>query len=315
MSLREPFWLFAAVPVLALAGGYVWRQRRRASVTARFCGPELLAAIAPSKGPWRKHLSASAALVSMLALVLGLAGPLVAMRTPVERATIIVCIDVSLSMRATDVAPDRLTAAETAATELIKEVPPSINLGLVAFAQTANAVVPPGKDRAVLQAAIQNLRLGDATATGEAVFAALTEIASMPADGAAEPAPARIVLLSDGYRTFGRSMEAAAAAAVAANVPVSTIALGTDFGTIDLDGESQLVPVDRPALSALADTTGGRFYEAKSNEQLRDVYADLGSSLGYRTEQVEVWGWTAAAGLLFALAGAAVSLLWTSRLA
>jgi Ca-activated chloride channel family protein len=156
--------------------------------------------------------------------------------------------------------------------------------------------------------------LAEATATGEAVFTCLSAIQSVPTDGASGIPPARIVLLSDGYRTAGRPIEDAAAAAAAANVPVSTIAFGTDGGTVTIQGQVQRVPVDRPSLQKLAETTKGHYYEAASLPQLKQVYQDMGSSIGYRTVSREVTQWYVGIGLLFAFAAAGMSLLWTSRL-
>jgi Ca-activated chloride channel family protein len=175
-------------------------------------------------------------------------------------------------------------------------------------------VVSPTKERAAIQQGLDALQLAQSTATGEAVFSCLEALRSVPADGANGLPPARIVLLSDGYRTFGRSIEEAAAAADAANVPVSTIAFGTDTGMIEIDGQAQRVPVDRPSLQKLAETTKGHFYEATSATELKKVYQDMGSSIGYRTKPREVTQWYVGAALLFALAAAGLSLLWTSRL-
>jgi Ca-activated chloride channel family protein len=174
--------------------------------------------------------------------------------------------------------------------------------------------VAPTKDRSAVIAAIDGLTLAEATATGEAVFTSLDAIRMVPSDGADGAPPARIVLLSDGYRTSGRSIEDAAAAAAQANVPVSTIAFGTDSGVVDIRGSVQKVPVDRLSLQDLAEQTKGYFYEAASVSELKQVYEDMGSSIGHRTEPREVTQWYAAAGLLLGLAGAAMSLLWTSRL-
>ena len=154
----------------------------------------------------------------------------------------------------------------------------------MAFAKSANVVVSPTKEHAAVVSAIDGLQLAESTATGEAVFTCLDAIAGVPADGADGPPPARIVLLSDGYRTFGRSIEDAAAAASTANVPVSTIAFGTDAGRRSRSTAAlQRVPVDRPALEQLAESTQGFFYEAATAEALRQVYEDMGSSIGYRT--------------------------------
>ena len=121
------------------------------------------------------------------------------------------------------------------------------------------------------------------------------------------------MLLSDGYRTFGRSIEDAAAAASTANVPVSTIAFGTDTGVVEINGSLQRVPVDRPALEQLAESTQGFFYEAATEEALRQVYEDMGSSIGYRTVAKEIAVWFIGIGLLLGLTAAGLSLLWTSR--
>src|SRR5690606_34307531 len=157
--------------------------------------------------------------------------PAMDVKEPMERATVILAIDVSLSMMAEDVQPDRLTAAKTAAKDFVEQLPETFNLGLVAFSKAANVVVSPTKEHDRVRQSIDALELSEGTATGEAVFAALQAIQSVPAAGATSPPPARIVMLSDGFRTFGRSIEEAAAAAAAANVPVSTIAFGTDEGT------------------------------------------------------------------------------------
>jgi Ca-activated chloride channel homolog len=312
----QPWWLLGVLPVLAAAAAYAWRQWRRKGVAVRFSNVDLLRAVAPNGWGRRRHLSAAALLLSMLALTTAMAHPSVDAKEPVERATIMLTIDVSLSMQATDVIPSRIKAAQEAAKTFVDELPAAYNLGLVSFSGTANVLVSPSKDRDAVTAAIDALQLGEATATGEAVFTALQAIAAVPPDGVAAPPPALILLLSDGYRTDGRSIEDAAQAASAANVPVSTIAFGTDQGTVELGigGQVQPVPVDRRALSTLAELTRGKYYEAASRDELRRVYEDLGSSIGYRTVPREVWVWSVAAGLLFALTAAGLSLLWTSRL-
>jgi Ca-activated chloride channel family protein len=196
----------------------------------------------------------------------------------------------------------------------VNELPASYNVGLVSFAKTANVLVSPTKDRESIIQAIDGLQLAEATATGEAVFTCLAAIQSVPNDGAAGPPPARVVLLSDGYRTAGRPIDQAAAAASAANVPVSTIAFGTDNGTVNIGGETQRVPVDRPSLQQLAETTRGHYYEAASLPELKQVYQDMGSSIGYRTQPREITQWYVAIALLLAFAAGGMSLLWTSRL-
>ena len=310
----QPWGLLALLPVLAVAAAYVWRQFRRRQYAMRFTNVDLLRTLAPRGLGWRRHAAAGAFLLSLVALGSAMGRPSVDKQEPLERATIMLAIDVSLSMEANDVAPTRIEAAQEAAKQFVAELPPTYNLGLVSFAKSANVLVSPTKDRTAVIAGIDGLTLAEATATGEAVFTSLEAIRTVPADGADGAPPARIVLLSDGYRTSGRSIEDAAAAAAAANVPVSTIAFGTDTGVVDIRGQLQRVPVDRLSLQHLAETTKGYFYEAASVGELRKVYQDMGSSIGHRVEAREVTQWYAGAALLFGLCAAAMSLLWTSRL-
>ncbi|MDT5027708.1 MAG: Ca-activated chloride channel [Micromonosporaceae bacterium] len=315
IRLLSPWWLLAVLPVLAVAGVYIWRQLHRKAFAVRFSNVELLRAIAPGGiGNVRRYAPAVALLMSLLILALSMARPSIDTKEPLERATIMLALDVSLSMQSQDVQPTRIAAAQQAAKDFVEQLPEAFNIGLLSFAKAANVVVSPTKDHAAVISAIDGLQLQEATATGEAVFSCLEAIAAVPADGAAGAPPARIVLLSDGYRTFGRSIEDAAAAAATANVPVSTIAFGTDNGTVEINGSVQRVPVDRPALQQLAETTRGFYYEAASADALRKVYVDMGSSIGYRTKPHEISQWFVGFGLLFALAAAAMSLLWTSRL-
>jgi Ca-activated chloride channel homolog len=310
----EPFWLVALVPVLALAGVYVWRQLRRRSYAVRFTNVDLLKTLAPKGLGYRRHLAAGAFLLCLVTLACALARPSMDARQPLERATVMIAIDVSLSMRSDDVAPSRLEAAQTAAKDFVKLLPDTYNIGLVSFSKSASVLVSPSKDRAAVVQAIDGLQLAEATATGEAVFTCLSAIQSVPADGASGVPPARIVLLSDGYRTAGRPIEDAASAASAANIPVSTIAFGTDGGTVTIQGQVQRVPVDRPSLQKLAEVTRGHYYEAASLSELQQVYKDMGSSIGYKTVPREVTQWYVGIALLFAFAAGGMSLIWTSRL-
>jgi Ca-activated chloride channel family protein len=310
----EPIWLVAVVPVLALAAVYVWRQYRRRSYAVRFTNVDLLKTVAPRGLGYRRHLAAGAFLLCLLTLACAMARPSMDAKQPLERATVMIAIDVSLSMRADDVQPTRIQAAQEAAKEFVKTLPDTYNVGLVSFSKAASVLVSPGKDKAAILQAVDGLQLAEATATGEAVFTCLSAIQSVPADGTAGPPPARIVLLSDGYRTAGRPIEDAASAASQANVPVSTIAFGTDTGTVNIQGQLQRVPVDKPSLQKLAETTRGHYYEASSLTQLKQVYQDMGSSIGYKTVPREITQWYVGIGLLFAFAAAGMSLLWTSRL-
>ncbi len=310
----QPWGLLALLPVAAVAGAYLWRQWRRRVHAVRFSNLELLRAIAPSGLGWRRHVAPAAFLLSLVALTGALARPAIDREEPLERATVVLAIDVSLSMEAEDVAPTRLAAAQAAAVEFVRDLPPQHHVGLVAFARSASILVPPTTDRDPVVRAIEGLELAEATATGEAVFTSLEAVRMVPAAGAEEPPPARILLLSDGYRTYGRSTQEAATAAVEAGVPVSTIAFGTDQGMVEIGGQLHQVPVDRRALAALAETTGGHYYEAASLPELTAVYEDMGSSIGHQVVPREVTQWAIAGALLLALVAGGLSLLWTSRL-
>ncbi|MEV8507172.1 VWA domain-containing protein [Actinoplanes sp. NPDC051475] len=310
----QPWWLLTVLPVLLVLGVYVWRQFRRRHYAMKFTNVDLLRSLAPKGLGWRRHAAAGAFLLSLVALALAMARPSIDREEPLERATVMLAIDVSLSMEADDVQPNRIEAAQEAAKAFVQELPPSYNLGLVSFAKSANVLVSPTKDREAVIAGIDGLTLAEATATGEAVFTSLDAIRSVPADGANGAPPARILLLSDGYRTSGRSVEDAGAAAGAANVPVSTIAFGTDAGIANIAGDLKPVPVDRLSLQELAKATNGHFYEAASLDELRGVYEDIGTSIGHRVQSQEITQWYAGFALLFGLMAAAASLLWTSRL-
>jgi Ca-activated chloride channel family protein len=226
-------------------------------------------------------------------------------------------VDVSLSMKATDIDPTRFQAMQTAAKQFVDVLPARINLGLVSFAGTATTLVPPTTDRAQVRTAIDHLQLAEATAIGEAVFTSLSAIQNFQ-DSLDTPSqdlpPARIVLLSDGYNTVGRDDTQAIDAATTAKVPVSTIAFGTDYGTLDLNGETVPVPVDRATLKKIASETGGSYSQAASAAELEKVYADLGSQIGYTTEPHDISPWFVRTGVFLAFLGAVLSLLWTQRL-
>jgi Ca-activated chloride channel homolog len=315
MGLRSPGWLLLLVPLAALIAAYLVVQRRRGRYAVRFTNLDLLDKVAPRRPGWRRHVPAAAFCATLALLVLGFARPTADVQVPRERATIVVAFDTSGSMEATDVEPTRFIAAQRAALSFIDRLPERFNTGLVTFSGSATVAVPPTTDRVVLSSAIQQLTTGQGTAIGEAVIAARNAIRALDRQAETEPPPAHIVLLSDGSNTVGRSVESAAEEVAAERIPVSTIAYGTPEGTVDLgDGRTLQVPVDGPALENLASRTGGDYHEAATGEELQAVYEDIGSSVGYRTEEREIWQWFVAAGLATALITAATSLLWFSRL-
>jgi Ca-activated chloride channel family protein len=314
MHFAAGAWLFLLVGVAALAAAYVIVQGRRKKYAVRFTNLALLDKVAPARPGWRRHIPAAALLLALASLVVAVAKPTHVIRVPRERATIMVAIDVSLSMQATDVTPTRIAAAQAAASSFVDLIPQPLNVGLVSFSGDATVLVAPTTDHSLLKQAIASLQLGPRTAIGEAIFAALDAIKTVPSTPGQAPPPARIVLMSDGETTSGRSNDEAAAAAVAAKVPVYTIAFGTDNGSVEVDGRAVDVPVNKDALRAIAETTGGQAFEASSASQLKAVYAGIGHSIGFRTETRDNSRVFVALGLLFALAAAGTSLVWFSRL-
>ncbi|HEY8482552.1 MAG TPA: VWA domain-containing protein [Spirillospora sp.] len=314
MSFLEPMRLLLLLALPVLIAAYVVTQVRRGRYAVRFTNLALLERVAPARPGWRRHVPAAAFLLMLGLMVTGFARPAADVRVPREQATIMLALDVSHSMQATDVQPSRLEGAKRAARTFLERVPDRFNVGIVSFSGTATVVVPPTTDRRALRAGIDALQLGPRTAIGEGVIASLDAIAGFGAQFGGQAPPARIVLLSDGTNTAGREPEEAVRRATEAGVPVSTIAYGTPEGVMYQNGQMIPVPVDGPALERLARDTGGGFYQAASGEELRGVYEDIGSSIGYRTEKREVWAWFVGAGLLLACAVAAGSLLWFSRL-
>ena len=317
MTFQAPLWLLGLLAVVALVALYVVLQLRRKAYAARFTNVALLGSLVPKRPGWRRHLAFGLVALALGTLVVSLAQPSSQVRVPRERATVIMALDISLSMKATDVQPTRFQAMQAAAKQFADILPPRINLGLVSFAGTASTLVSPTTDRQQVRGAIDHLQLAESTAIGEAVFTSLSTIQNFQdsLDNAGnKPPPARIVLLSDGYNTVGRDDTQAIAAANAAHVPVSTIAFGTDYGTLDLDGQTVPVPVDRSTLRKIAEQTGGSYSEAASAKQLQQVYANLGSQIGYTTQPKDISPWFVRAGVLLALLGAALSVVWTNRL-
>lgn len=316
MTFKSPGALWLLVLVAGLGGAYVWMQiKRRTTYAVRFTNLALLDVVAPKRPGWRRHVAAGAFLAAAVVLVLAVARPAHDVQVPRERATIVLAIDVSLSMEATDVLPTRLESAQRAADDFLRTVPATINVGLVEFAGSSTVLVPPTTDHRTVSRAIGQLRLGEGTAIGEAIFAGLDSLALLPeTDNPDEDVPASIIVLSDGETTVGRSNESAVRAAIDAQVPVSTIAFGTADGLIFIEGQPVPVPPNLDALAAIADATGGVAFAAEDEGQLDAAYADLGSSIGFQTEQREITAWFTGTGLAALLVAGCLSLLWFARL-
>lgn len=329
MTFLEPARL--ALLVLPVAGllFYLASLQRREQYAVRFTNLDLLDKVAPEKPGWRRHLPAAVLLLGVLALVLAVAKPAVAVEVPRDQATVILAIDVSLSMEADDVSPTRIEAAQEAARNFLELAPEELEVGVVAFAGSAAAILPPTVDRDAAERAIDRLSLGEGTAIGEGIYAsvemALSHRAALdddpagdddeaPPDGEDEAPAEAIVVLSDGETTMGRPDAEAAEAAADAGIPVSTISFGTPDGVVFVQGQEIPVPPNEAALEEIAATTDGTAFTAATADELQSILDDVGSQVAVREEQREVTDWFAGAGLALVLLAAAGSLLWFSRM-
>jgi Ca-activated chloride channel family protein len=352
MTFAAPVLLLGLLLVPLGLAAYRIVQRRRSRYAVRFTNVDLLGNLVPRTPAWRRHVPPALYLGAIAALVLALARPSMMVAVPREQATIILTMDISGSMEALDVEPSRLAAAQKAASDFVDQLPSTFKVGLVAFSTAPRVVVEPTTDRAVLHHALDNLHAQGGTALGDAITTSL-EAAGLDPSGAsnatptpspspstdpsagpsvsATPVPSgsaapgtekpivATVLLSDGANSTGE-MEPLPAAeqAAALGVPIYTIALGTADGVVtvqDDQGNPHVlnVPPDTDTLAAIAETTGGRFFQAPTAQDLAQIYQNLGSKIGYTTEEQEVTQWFAAAGLLLVVTGAGLAAHWFNR--
>jgi Ca-activated chloride channel family protein len=316
ISFLSPWRLLLLLAVVILGVVYVVFQRRRSAYAVRFTNLELLESVAPKRPGWRRHLTAAVQLIALATLVVAFAQPTHEVKVPRERATVVLAIDTSLSMEATDVKPDRISAAKAAATSFLNDVPAEVNVGLVSFSGTSQLEVAPTTDRQAVADAIADLELGEGTAIGSAIDTSLDALGTVPPAPDGSTVPAAVVVMSDGTTTMGVANTDAAERAKEEGVPVSTIAFGTPQGTVTIPetGETVQVPVDAEALAAIADATGGQSYEAATQGQLTDVYASIGSSIGYDTVDSDITEWFVAGALLGFVVAAGFALAWSNRI-
>jgi Ca-activated chloride channel homolog len=299
----QRLWLLLLIP--ALVGLYLFmvqRKRRRNATVGR----TMFDLVIPRDRTWLRHVAVGLSILSLLTLTLAFAKPKDEVSVPRERATIVVTIDVSLSMMATDVQPNRLEAAKVAAEQFVLSLPPKFNVALVAFAASATTLVPPTTDRGAVTASIRSLEPQTGTAIGEGIHTSLAALLQVPPDpdDPKAVAPGRIVLLSDGKTQIGRPSDQAAQAARAQKVPIYTIAYGTEGGYIEVQGRREPVPVDKNELARVSRISGGEAYTASSAGELTEVYRDIGSSVGTEKVDQEVTSRYAGFGLAFAILAA-----------
>ncbi|MFD8879212.1 VWA domain-containing protein [Corynebacterium xerosis] len=317
-AFTHPAWLLALlVPVLASAA-YVYVDRRRRRRSIAFGNFSIVAEVSGRDRPWLRHLPVAALLAALAVLAIALAGPMAETKVARNRATIMLVVDVSLSMSATDVQPDRLTTAKQAGREFIDSLPDDLNVGLVTFAGRAQTPVMPTTDHATVARALDGAILQSATATGDAIAAAQSAILQFgeQIQGPEGPPPAAIVLLSDGKQTIPSELDdprgayTAADEAAEVGLPIHTISFGTRGGSITVDGQVLPVPNDDESLMQIARRTEGEFHSAASLDELRDVYGELTDEIGYelrRSENPRPW-MVAAFALLLVSAGASLFL-------
>jgi Ca-activated chloride channel family protein len=307
------YFLFFVV-VLGLVGLYIAGQRARRKRLQRFANTELLESVAPKRPSRWRHLPTILLVLSLVLFTVAMAGPTRDVRIPRNRAVVMLVIDVSQSMRATDVAPSRMAAAQEAAKQFVDQMTPGINLGLISYAGTATVLVSPTTNRDASKAAIDKLQVADRTATGEGIFTALQAISTVGAviGGGDTPPPARIVLMSDGKETTPTNPDNPKGAYTAARtakdqgVPISTVAFGTPNGYVEINDQRQPVPVDDEMLKKIAQLSNGQSYTASNLEELKEVFTNLQEQIGYETRKGDASaGWLRLGALVLALAAVA----------
>ena len=319
MSFASPFILWGLLLIPVALVGYWLAQRRRIKYAARFTNLDLLANVVDASPGRRRHLPAVLALAALAALIVAMARPQAVVAVPREEATVVLTMDGSASMNATDVAPTRLDAAKSAASTFLDGLPERFRVGLVSFSNATRVLEEPTDDREAVRSSLEGIQGEVGTAIGDAIR---DSIALAPRDENGERSDEdlfAVLLLSDGMNSAGVDPLDVLDEAKEAGVPIYTIALGTEAGTVEIPNEfGELVPYDVPpdpeTLRRIAEETGGRFFEAPSQADLEAVYEEIGSQVSYEDEERELTAAFAGAGALFLLIGAGLSALWFGRI-
>jgi Ca-activated chloride channel family protein len=319
MSFASPFvlWGLLAVP-LALVG-YWLVQRRRIKYAARFTNLDLLANVVDASPGRRRHVPALLALASLAALIVAMARPQDVVAVPRDDATVLLTMDTSASMTATDVAPTRLEAAKSASTSFLDMVPDRFRVGLVSFSSIVSVLQEPTEDRDAVRSALDTLEGDVGTALGDAIVESVALAPEREEQQSGDPPLFAILLLSDGANSVGRDPLSVVDEAQEAGVPIYTIAFGTPNGTIEITNDFGVtqtydVPPDPETLRQIAEETGGRFFEAPTEADLEAVYEEIGSQVSLEEEERELTAAFAGAGAVLLLLGAGLSALWFGRI-
>jgi Ca-activated chloride channel family protein len=340
MSFQWPTLLWSLLLLPLLVGAYLWLLHRRRKTTLRLASIAVARA-ALGRGPgWRRHVPPLLLLAAIAVLLAAVARPMAVVRLPSQQETIILAMDVSGSMRAADVQPNRLVAAQEAAKTFVKALPREVRVGVVAFAGTAAVVQAPTLSRDDIVAAIDRFQLQRGTAIGSGIVLSLAaifpdegiDLSQITGQRAMPPGPgdkpklkrdpvepgsynaAAIILLTDGQRTAGPDPLAAAHMAAEHGVRIYTVGIGTTSGeVIGFEGWSMRVRLDEESLKAIAGQTRAQYFYAGTAEDLKKVYQGLGSKLIVETRETEITALFAAVGALLAVAAAALSLWWFAR--
>ena len=321
MTFLSAWRLVLLLAPVALVVAYLLVQRRRHTQVVRFTSVARLDSIAPKRSGWQRHVPAAGALLSLVVMTLAFAQPAMAIPTPRDRTTILLTLDTSASMTATDVAPSRLVAAEDQARTFVDGLPDGVQIGLVTFDTSARLVVAPTSDHAQVLSALGSLEVGAGTATAAGIRTSLAAIAGLPPGDSGKAAKTAIVLMSDGTPTVADNdqdpvvaADEAAGEAKKAGVPIDTIAFGTADGSVAVQGQDVPVPVDANAMAAIAQESGGRTFTAETAGQLGSIYDTIGKDVAFEMKTQEVTAAFAGVALLLAIGAAVSGLIWTQRI-
>jgi Ca-activated chloride channel homolog len=311
VTFSQPLFLLALLLVPLLVGLYLLAQRRRRQYTLRFTNLALIGSVAGRRPAVRRHLPPAVLLLGLAGLLIALAGPILNLEVARNNASVMLVIDTSGSMAATDVQPTRMDAARNAARTLIDKLPGNDRIGLISFNGSATVAAPLTDNRQNVSIALDGLQANGSTAIGDALSLAVQQLAPKPvASGArANRPPIMIVLLTDGVSNRGIDPGAAAAQAQAAGITVQTVGIGSRNGGVLVHGQD-VGGVDEAALQSIATATGGKYYFAEAAGQLNQIYTALGSQFGWQLVKFDLTVPMLLAGIFLVVVAASASLFW-----